>query len=142
MAPSQAREAGEIGIGRRELATMLHRERGVICVGDELPTRVGDPAEARENHPVLGTGAQPHAIRPGVKLLDERECGRERSRVVENAWIRNDPHKPARRDLRASEGFVRFYEPDEPIRIGIVVRRFLAVRVDEYVDVSDSHVGG
>ncbi len=137
MAHPQASETGVVTVGRDPLAPRFDGDGGKVRVGDQVSLGLALFAEPPEDRPVARPRLDGDKGRGPTDTLDEAERPGEGGWDAEDPRVRHDPEETAEDERGDTEWLVPVYDLSQPLAEENVVLGFLAVRVDENVNVEE-----
>jgi len=118
---------------------VLDRERGQVGVAHHRAANTRTLDEAGHDRPVTMPWLNKDSRRPSEQLAKESQCHLHWCGRFEDTRIGNDSKKATERDRRKCKGSSAVSEVCEPCRALVMLRRVLAVRVNQNVDVGEIH---
>jgi len=138
--PPECRETRKIRIGRNHRTSVLHRDRGVLGVRDQLSDGSRRTAQVLEDRHVIGTVTNDSSVRAFRERGHESECLVKRGWRIRHPRVGHDANETGENEHREREGLRSGGHASDPPRVRVVLRgRAVDVCVDQYVDVGQEH---
>lgn len=135
MSPAEAREPGEVAVGRDELGARFDGQGGMVGVRHQIAARTRRDAEPPKRRPMTIAWRDDDHVGMRTQRIDRIERNGGRRWACEDARIGDDPDETTQHEFREAEWLAAQQGALQPCSISKVLGRSVVQGMDDDIHV-------